>query len=178
MPTDGKTKDGSSTAVLAIAGLLGLGALGLVYYFHEQAARAEKTLLQAKDDYREMQQRMKKPVEDFVRQQKGRQPVKEEAAGDLLTFLDRKAREAQIPSGSFTIARNASSVTGNWQESSYTVTLQSDKKDVPIRRNPIVDFLSKVEKERRSTKSKSIQLTFAGDDLKSAIIGISQFQPK
>jgi hypothetical protein len=178
MATDGKTKDGSSAVVLAIAGALGLAALGLVYYFHEQAAQAEKTLLLAKDDYREMQQKMKKPVEEFVRQQKGRPVVKEEATGDLVTFLDRKAREAQIPPGSFIISRNASSVTGNWQESSFTVALQSDKKDVPIKRNPIVDFLAKVEKERRSTKSKSIQLTFAGDDLKSAIIGISQFQPK
>jgi hypothetical protein len=41
-----------------------------------------------------------------------------------------------------------------------------------------VDFLGKVESQRRSAKTKSIQITFAGDDLKQAIIGFSQFQPK
>ena len=178
MAKDGKDKEGGSGAVLMIAGLLGLGALGLVFYFRDQASRSEKSLNQAKDDYREMQQRMKKPVEEYVRTQKGRPAQKEEAGGDLLTFLDRKAREAGIPPGSFTITRNPASVTGAWQESSYTVTLQSEKKDVPVKRAPLVDFLAKVEKERRSTKSKTIQLTFAGDDLKSAVIGFSQFQPK
>ena len=178
MTKDGKTKEGGSGAVLAVAGLLGLAALGLVFYFRDQAFQSEKSLTQAKDDYREMQQKMKKPVEEYIRTQKGRPAQKEEASGDLLTFLDRKAREAGIPPGSFTISRNPASVTGAWQESSYTVTLQSEKKDVPIKRGPIVDFLAKVEKERRSTKSKSIQLTFAGDDLKSAVIAFSQFQPK
>ncbi|HLY10549.1 MAG TPA: hypothetical protein VKW04_14695 [Planctomycetota bacterium] len=177
MGKDRKTTEGGSTTIIVVAGLLGLGALGLVLYFQDQAAKAEKALLQAKDDYKEMQQRMRKPVEDFIRQGIRNVP-KEESTGDLLTFLDRKAREAQIPPGSFTIARNATAVTGAWQESSYTVTLQSDKKDSPVKRNPVVDFLGKVERERRSTKTKSIQLTFAGDDLKSAIIGFSQFQPK
>jgi hypothetical protein len=176
MAKAGKTKEGSSTTILLFAGLIGLGALGLVYYFHSQAAKAETLLLRTKDEYRQMQERMKKPVEDFIRV-KGRVPPKEDS-GDMLTFLDRKAREAQIPPGVFTIARNASAVVGNWQESSYTVTLQSEKKDSPVKRNPLVDFLGKVERERRSAKTKSIQITFAGDDLKSAIIGFSQFQPK
>lgn len=178
MAKDAKGKEGGSGAVLAIAGLLGLGALGLVLYFRDQASLAEKSLAQAMDDYREMQQRMKKPVEEYLRAQKGRPAQKEEAGGDLLTFLDRKAREAGLPPGSFTISRNAPSVTGAWQESSYTVTLQGEKKDAPVKRGPLVDFLARVEKERRSTKSKSLQLTFAGEDLKSAVIGFSQFQPK
>jgi hypothetical protein len=178
MTKDGKAKDGSSPVIIAIAAVLGVGAVGLVYTFQDQASQAEKLLLQSKEDYREMQQKMKKPVEEYVRQQKGRPTAKEEPSGDLLTFLDRKARDSQIPPGVFTIARNATSVTGNWQESSYTVTLQSDKKETAIKRSPLVDFLGKVERERRLTKTKSIQLTFAGDDLKSAIIGFSQFQPK
>ena len=176
MAKEGKAKEGGSTMILLLAGLIGLGALGLVYYFHEQATKAELLLLRTKDEYRQMQEQMKKPVEDFVRV-KGRIPPKEDA-GDVLTFLDRKAREAQIPPGVYTIARNATAVVGNWQESSYTVTLQSDKKDSPVKRTPLVDFLGKVERERRSVKTKSIQLTFAGDDLKSAVIGFSHFQPK
>ncbi len=177
MAKDGKAKDGSSTMVIVLAGLLGLGALGLVYYFQDQAAKAEKVLLQGKSDYKEMQERMKKAVEDYVRV-KGKTPPKEDAAGDMLTFLDRKARESQIPPGVFTISRNATAVIGNWQENSYTVTLQSDKKDSPVKRGLLVDFLGKVENQRRSAKTKSIQITFAGDDLKQAVIGFSQFQPK
>lgn len=179
MAKDGTTRDGGSSVAFIVAATLALGALGLVYYYHGQAAAAEKALLQSEDDYREMQQRMKKPVEDFVRRTKG-QPAtpKEEPTGDLLTFLDRKAREAQIPAGSFTITRNATSTTGAWQESSYTVSFQTEKKESLIKRNPVVDFLGKVERESPSTKSKSIQLTFSGDDLKSATIGFSQFKPK
>ena len=176
MASEGKPKEGSSATILALAGVIGLGALGLVYYFHDQAAKAETLLLRSKDDYRQMQERMKKPVEEWIRQ-KGRTPPKEDT-GDMLTFLDRKAREAQIPTGTYTISRNAPAVVGNWQEGSYTVTLQSEKKDSPIRRTPIVDFLGRVERERRSAKTKSLQLTFAGDDLKSVVIGFSQFLPK
>ncbi len=177
MAKDAKAKEGSSGTVIVLALILGLGALGLVFYFQDQATKAEKALLQAKEDYKEMQQRMKKPVEEFLRQQKPNAP-KQDETGDLLIFLDRKAREAGMAPGSYTIARNATSAIGPWQESSYTVTLQSEKKDSPIKRNPVVDFLALVEKQRKSTRSKSIQLTFAGDDLKSAIIGFSQFQTK
>jgi len=178
MAKEGKAKEGSSTTVIFLAGLLGLGVLGLVYYFQDQAAKAEKLLLQGKTDYKEMQDRMKKPVEDYVRTNKNRPTQKEDAIGDMLTFLDRKARGANLPPGFFTIARNSTSVVGNWQESSYTVTMQSDKKDSALKRAPLVDFLGAVERERRSAKTKSIQITFAGDDLKQAIIGFSQFQPK
>jgi len=163
--------------VIALAALLGLGVLGLVYYFQDQAAKAEKVLLQGKSDYKDMQERMKKPVEDFIRV-KGKAPPKAEDIGDMLTFLDRKARGANIPPGVFTIARNSTSVVGNWVENSYTVTMQGDKKDGALKRPPLVDFLGAVERERRSAKTKSIQITFAGDDLKQAIIGFSQFQPK
>ena len=175
MAKDGK-KEGGSTTVMAIAGLLGLGALGLVYYFHDQAGKAEALLLQTKDEYRQMQDR-KKIVEEWVRKNKGK-PQAGKDEGDMLTFLDRKARESQIPPGGFTVAKNAPATVGPWQESSYTVTLQSEKKDSPVLRNPVVDFLGKVERERRSTKTQSLQLTFAGTDFKTAIISFSHFQPK
>src|SRR5579859_7071342 len=110
MASEGKPKEGSSATILALAGVIGLGALGLVYYFHDQAAKAETLLLRSKDDYRQMQERMKKPVEEWIRQ-KGRTPPKEDT-GDMLTFLDRKAREAQIPTGTYTISRNAPAVVG------------------------------------------------------------------
>ncbi len=176
---DSKPKEGSSTTVIAAAGLLALLAAGAVWYYRDLAQKSEQNLARVKDEYRQMSERMKKPVEQYLVQRKGRpRSTKEDEGGDLLTFLDRKAREAQIPPGVFTIAKNANAVVGPWQESSYTVTLQSDKKESPVKRNPVVDFLGRVERERRSTKSKSIQLTFAGDDLKSAIISFSQFQAK
>lgn len=163
--------------VLALAGLLGLGALGLVFHFRGQADKAEQLLLRSKNEYLEML-RCRKVVEEYLRKNKGSKAAPKEDQGDMLTFLDRKARESQIPPGSFTVAKNANAVVGPWQETSYTVTLQGDKKESPVKRQPVVDFLSRVERERRSAKSKSIQLTFSGEDFRTAIIGFSQFTPK
>lgn len=172
-----KAGAGSSTTMIAAAALIAAAAAGVVYWTYDQSLRAEKALLQAKDEYRQMSERMKKPVEDYLRSQKGRKPEKEENTGDLLTFLDRKAREAGIPPGSLVIARNQSSTVGTWLESSYTATLQGAK-DAPVKKSAVVDFLGRVERERRSTKSKSIQITYAGEDFKQAVITFSQFQPK
>ena len=162
---------------LALAGLLGLGAVGLVFYFKTQAEKAEQNLLRSKNEYIEMQ-RTKKVVEQYIRNNKGNKATAKEDVGDMLTYLDRKARDSSLAPGSFTVAKNATATVGNWLESSYTVTLQSEKKESPIKRGPVVDFLARVEKDRRSAKSKSIQLTFAGEDFKTAIIGFSQFMPK
>lgn len=175
---DAKSGAGSSTTVVALAALLALGAGGAVYWYYDQAAKAEKTLLQAKGDYRDMSERMKKPVEDYVRRTKGQPPgPKEDSTGDLLTFLDRKAREAQVPPGSLVIAKNSNSTVGDWIESSYTATLQGTK-DAPAKKVPLIDFLGRVERERRSTKTKSLQITFVGEDLKQAVVTFSQFQHK
>ena len=176
MAKEGKAKEGGSMTVIALAGLLGLAALGLVFYFRDQAGKAAELLVRSKDEYRQMQDR-KKAVEEYVRKNKGRPPAGKEE-GDVLTFLDRKARESKIPAGGFTIAKNATATVGNWQENSYTVTMQSEKKDSPVPRDPVVDFIGKVERERRSTKTKSLQLTFLGNDFKTAIISFSHFQPK
>lgn len=177
MAKDGKSKEGGSTTIIALAGLLGLGALALVFHFRGQAGKAEELLLRSKDEYRQMQDR-KKAVEEYRRKNIKDRPQPGKDEGDMLTFLDRKARESQIPAGGFTIAKNATATVGNWLESSYTITLQSEKKDSPVLRNPVVDFIGKVERERRSTKTKSLQLTFAGNDFKTAIISFSHFQPK
>jgi hypothetical protein len=177
MMADGaKSGGGSSTAVIAIAALLALGAAGAVYWFHDQAQKAEENLLRAKDEYRQMSQQMKRPVEDYLRRIKGQPPVKEDG-GDLLTFLDRKARETGVPPGSLVISKNANATVGNWVESSYTATLQGTK-DAPVRKNPVVDFIGLVERQRRSTKTKSIQVTYAGEDFKQAIVTFAQFTPK
>ena len=167
---------GSSTTVIAIAALLAVGAAGGVYWFHDQARKAEQNLLRSKDDYRQMSQVMKKPVEEYIRRMKGQPQVKEES-GDLLTFLDRKAREAQVPPGSLVISKNANATVGNWVESSYTATLQGTK-DAPVKKNPVVEFIGLVERQRRSTKTKSIQVTYAGEDFRQAVITFAQFQPK
>jgi hypothetical protein len=178
MADETKPGSGSTTMVLAAAALLGLGAAGAVYWCHDQALKAEQNLLRAREEYKEMTDRMKKPVEDYIRKTKGQPPApKEPEGGDMLTFLDRKARESQVPPGSLVISKNANATVGNWVESSYTATLQGGK-DAPIKRNPVVDFLSRVERDRKSAKTKSIQITFAGDDFKQAIVTFSQFQPK
>lgn len=178
MSKTGSTKDGGSATVLALAGVLALGALGLVFWFRDQADKADAQLQRSKDEYRQMQEKMKKVVEEYVRIRKGREDQPKEDSGDMLPFLDRKARDSGIPPGSFTVAKNANAVVGSWNETSYTVTFQGEKKDAPIKRAQVVDFLGRVEKERRSTKSKSLQLVFSGDDFRSAIISFSQFQAK
>jgi len=168
---------GSSTTVIAIAALLAVGAAGGVYWFHDQAQKAEENLLRSKDEYRQMSQQMKKPVEEYVRRIKSQPATEKEDGGDLLTFLDRKAREAQVPPGSLVISKNANATVGNWVESSYTATMQGTK-DAPVKKNPVVEFIGLVERQRRSTKTKSIQVTYAGEDFRQAIITFAQFQPK
>lgn len=175
--SDPDRKEGSSTAVVVISILLALGAAGVVYYFQDASAKAEEALASAKDNYRRMADRMKKPVEEYLRGKKNR-PAAAANNGDMMSFLDRKAREAQIPPGLFNLAKNSNATIGNWIETSYTVTLQSPGKDNPVKRIPVVDFLKRVEQEDRSTKTKSLQLNYAGDDLRSAVITLSQFQPK
>jgi hypothetical protein len=177
MAKDVEGNEKGSTFVIAISLLLALGAGGVVYYFHDAAAKAEETLDTAKTDYRKMADRMRKPIEEYLRTKKTR-PDPKESGEDMMTFLDRKARESQIPPGSFIPTKNANSTVGSWNESSYTVTLQGGAKDNPVKKIPVVDFLRRVESERRSVKTKSLQLSYAGDDFKSVVITFSQFQPK
>ena len=177
MATEKKEGEGSSTAMVAVAALLALGAAGVVWYVHEQAGDAEARLLRTKDEYRKMVERMKKPVEDYYRQKKGKPEAAQVANVDLMTFLDKKARESQIPPGLFNVAKNADGNVGPWKESSFTVTLSATK-ELPMKRNPVVDFLRRVEAENRSTKAKNLQMVFSGDDFKSATITFSQFQQK
>ena len=106
MAKEAEGNEGSSTLVIAISALLALGAASVVYYFHDAATKAEETLETAKTDYRKMADRMKKPVEEYLRTKKNR-PDTKESTEDMMTFLDRKARESQIPPGIFNIAKNA-----------------------------------------------------------------------
>jgi hypothetical protein len=166
----------NSTMVIAISALLALGAAGGVYFCYDEARKSEDLLTRSKDEYRKMAQ-YKRPVEEFVRSNKGRPVAAAETTEDLVTFLDRKSRESQIPPGIFNIAKNADSTLANWKEGSYTVTLQGSK-EAPVKKTPVVDFLRKVEAERRSTKLKSLQLAFSGDDFRSVTLTFSQFLPK
>jgi len=171
-----KAKEGSSTIVIAFSAILALGAAGVVYYFYEEARKSEDALARAKGEYKKMAE-WKRPVEEYLRQQKGRPATQVESSEDLMTFLDKKSRESQIPPGMFSPSKNAGAPLAAWTETSYTVSLQSTK-ETPIKKAPVVDFLRKVETERRTAKVKSLQLAFNGDDLKSATLTISQFTPK
>ena len=119
----------------------------------------------------------KKPVEEFLRQRKGRSASTVLNNEDMLVFLDKKARESQIPPGGITFAKSPPNQLTAWTEVPFTATLQGGK-DAGIKRHPIVDFLRKVETERRSAKVKSLQLLFSGDEFKSASITFSEFTPK
>ena len=176
MAADAKEKEGSSSTVILLSALLALGAAGGVYYFYDQAAKAESILNRAKDEYKKMAER-KKSVEDFIHQRKGRSTTAPTNNEDMLVFLDKKARESQIPPGSITYSKNPPNQLAAWTEVPFMATLQAGK-DAGVKRLPIVDFLRKVETERRSTKVKSLQFVFSGDEFKSATIMLSEFAPK
>jgi hypothetical protein len=169
-------KDSGSTMVIALSALLALGAAGGVWYCYGETAKAESLLLRSKGEYKRMAEQ-KRAVEEYLRGSKGKAQASTETNEDMMVFLDKKSRESQIPPTSITFAKNAPSQLSSWIENSYTATLQGNK-DAPVKKNPIVDFLRRVESERRATKVRSLQLVFNGDDLKSAVITFSQFMPK
>ena len=173
MAKEAKEKDTNSTMVIVFSALLALGAAYGVYYCYDESLKAESNLERAKEEYRKMGG-WKKPVEDFLRKNKGKQ-TGPESTEDMMVFLDRKAREAQIPSGSITFSKTQPNNLSSWVETVYTATLTG--KD-PIKKNPIIDFLRKVEAERRLTKIRTLQLVLAGDEIKNATITVSQFTPK
>jgi hypothetical protein len=176
MAKEAKEKDSGSSMVIVLSTVLALGAAGGVYYCFDEASKAEEKLDRAKVEYKKMAEQ-KRVVEDYLRQRKGKTAAQSENNEDMMVFLDKKARESQIPPGSVTFAKNAPNQLAAWVETSFSATFQSQK-DSPVKKNPIVDFLRKVEAERRATKVRSLQLVFDGDDLKSAQITFSQFTPK
>jgi hypothetical protein len=176
MAADAKEKEGSSSMVIAFSALLALAAAGGVYYFYDEAAKAEGLLTRARDEYKKMAER-KRPVEEFLRQGKTRTASTASNNEDMLVFLDKKSREAGIPAGTVPFAKNPPNQLTAWTETTYSATLQGAK-DAGVKRLPIVDFLRKVETERRSTKVKSLQFVFSGDEFKSAAITFSEFTPK
>lgn len=176
MAREAKEKDSSSSFVIVLSIVLALGAAGGVYYCYAEAAKAESMLGRAKDEYKRMADQ-KRPVEEYLRKGKGKPQIAAESNEDMLVFLDKKARESQIPPGSVTFSRNPPAPLAAWIETTFTATFQSQK-DAPVKKNPIVDFVRRVETERRSTKVRALQLNFDGEDLRNATITFSQFTPK
>jgi len=176
MAAEAKEKQGGSSMVIALSALLALGVAGGVYYFYDEAGKAETNLNRAKDEYKKMAER-KKPVEEYLRQRKGRSASAPTSNEDMLVYLDKKARESQIPPGSITFAKNPPNQLTAWTEIPFMATLQGSK-DAGVKRLPIVDFMRRVETERRSTKVKTLQLLFSGDEFKSASFTFSEFTPK
>ena len=173
MAKEAKEKESGSTMVIVLSALLALGAAGGVYYCYGEAVKAETALERSKEEYRKMAG-WKKPVEDFLRKNKGK-TAGPESTEDMMVFLDKKARESQIGSGAITFSKTPPTNLTSWTETVYTATLTG--KD-PVKKNPLVDFLRKVEAERRTTKVKTLQLVYSGDEFKSATITFSQFTPK
>src|SRR5262245_34528810 len=101
MAKETKGKEAGSTTVIALSALLALAAAGGVYYCYDEAVKAEALLERSKEEYRKMAG-WKKPVEEFLRKNKGK--TAPESTEDMMVFLDRKAREAQISSGAITFS--------------------------------------------------------------------------
>ena len=171
-----EAKDSGSMMVIALSALLALGAAGGVWYCYGETAKAEALLVRSKGEYKRMAEQ-KRAVEDYLRNSKDKKSARADNNEEMMVFLDKKARESQIPPTSITFSKNAPNQLAQWVENSYTASLQGTK-EAPVKKNPIVDFLRRVESERRATKVRSLQLVFNGDDLKSAMITFSQFTPK
>ena len=170
-----KANEGRSSVAVGISIVLIAGLGGLVWYFREEAERAGRELERAKNDYREMV-RQKKPVEEYLKNQKAGKGTDAVKVGeDLVTFLSRKATQAQIPANLFSIAKNPDLTSGGWKETSFTVTLRGTK-DAPVARGPVVDFVRLVEQERLSIKVKNLNLAFAGDPFSAATFTFSSFE--
>jgi hypothetical protein len=167
---------GGSAAGFVLSGILALAAGGAAVWFSLEAAEAEAALARTKEDYASMA-KWRRPVEEMLRSRKTRSGM-QESSEDLLTFLDRKARQAQIPAGLFSIARNQEQAIGSWRESSYTMTLRPASKEQPISREAVVDLLRLVESERRSVKSKNLQFAYHGNAFASAVLTFAQYSPK
>ena len=163
---------GSGGVMAALSALAGLGLLGAIVWLHGEATREEEAFGRAHREYREMVDRMKGPVAAYLKTRKGTAST---AAGeDLLTFLSRKATQAQIPASIFRIQRNQELKTGGWVERSYTVNLQGGK-DAPVSRDAVVNFVRLVETERPAVRVKNLSLAFGGSELGSAALTFSAF---
>ncbi len=173
MTDPGKEKAGGAAAAIAVSVLLVLGLGGLSFWLHGEARKGEELLARSKREYREMADRMKKPIEEAKRRG-GNRPAPASAEGMDEAFLDRKRAQAQIPQNLFKLSPGRDKV-GGWRETHFTVSLHGSK-ETPVARGPVVDFLAAVENERPSVRAKSLNLTFAGDHFASAVFTLSTFQ--
>jgi hypothetical protein len=166
-----KATSGGAGALAAISAILAAGLIALTFWLHGDTAREEERLDRSKRDYREMVDRMKPAVTEYLKHAK---PGAGGASEDLLTFLSRKATQAGIPAGIFRIQRNQELKTGLWREQSYTVNLQGAK-DAPVSRDAVAAFVRLVETERPAVRVKNLSLVFAADSLGSAALTFSVF---
>lgn len=152
--------------------LIALGLAGAGVWLHGEAGKEREKLDRYKKDYREMADRMRRPIEAHLKAAKG--GGAKSAGEDLLTFLSRKANGAQIPPSLFAIQRNESKV-GPWREQTFTVNLRGSK-ETPLQRAPVADFLRLVETERPAVRVRTLNLMFAGNDLATAVLTFAFFE--
>lgn len=167
---------GGGNATFALFGLIALGLAGAAVWLQGEASGERGKLDRYKKDYREMADRMRRPVEQFLSSRRGSGESRP-SGEDLLTFLSRKATQAQIPPGLFAIQRNQEFKAGPWKEQSYTVNLRGTK-ETPLPRGPVADFLKLVEQERPAVRAKGLALAFAGDPLSTAVLTFAFFEPE
>jgi hypothetical protein len=166
-----KTPSRGSGALVATSAILGAGLIALAVWLHGETTREEERLDRAKRDYRDMVDRMKPAVADYLKRRGARSTAPNE---DLLTYLSRKSKDAKIPAEIFRIQRNQELKQGGWREQSYTINLQGAK-DALVSREAVAAFTRLVETERPSVRVKNLSLVFTGDDLTSASLTFSAF---
>jgi hypothetical protein len=172
MAPDAKGDSGGSPIAFLITAFLVLGLLGLVYHLYNDAEQALRDLERSKGDYREMV-KMEAPIVEWIRR-RSKLPSAKDSSEDILSYLDKKRAQAQIPQSLFGTQKNAEIKWSGWKESSYTITLRGTKES-PVQRTWVVDFLGQVETDRPAVKSKSLTLAFAGDNFSSVSVTFATF---
>jgi hypothetical protein len=165
---------GGGNAAFVLFALLALGLAGASVWLRGQATKEAEKLDRVKREYREMADRLRRPVEQYLKSRRAGGEARA-SAEDAGLFLSRKAAQAEIPAGLFALQKNQDFKTGSWKEQTYTVNLRGTK-DAPLARGPIVNFLRLVETERPAIRTKGLNLAFAGDPLSSATLTFAFFE--
>lgn len=165
-----KKRDWTKIAmILCCLVIMALGGVGFLLYTH--VSRHKKILTGLRKEYQDMLE-FKKKIADLKRRMGGKIPALSKVE-DLPGYFTQKIRDNGLAIPGLTPVRPRP--WDQWTE--YATILEfRGTKESPIVRSKIVDFLSRVEKERPYLKSRDLLLTFSGNDLSGANITVSYFQ--
>jgi len=158
---------------LVASAAVAVALAGLCFWLKARSEEMKKKLDTSITRYEQMKDLKRRVIDLAARAPKG--DVKEE--GDptkIQEYLSAKAKQTGLPDPR--IGRTTPPKSGSWTESATSLDLRAQGRDASIPRGPFVDFLAAVERERPYLKSKTLAMTYSGNDLSSASVTISHFK--